>query len=90
MISETRAAIRTERQSGRQKGEVVHKKADKNGPVASTLPNDLEVAHVNYATDGLNDGEAYWNVFCFRPKTDKAPLVILSGFVSQDDFDLSY
>ena len=72
----------------KNKGVVVYQKADKNGPVAGTVPDDLEVVHAHYATDGLNnDGETYWSVFCFRKPTDKEPFFHLSGFVLQNDLD---
>jgi hypothetical protein len=72
----------------KRKGVVMYQKADKNGPVSGTVPDDLEIVHTDYATDGLNDGESYWSVFCFRKKTDKEPFFLLSGFVLQDDLDL--
>ena len=73
----------------KKKGVVVYQKADKNGPVAGTVPDDLEAVHVDYATVGLNDGELYWNAFCFRKQTDKDPFFMLMGFILQDDLVFS-
>src|SRR5262249_24003276 len=71
----------------KKKGVIVYQKADKNGVVASAVPDDLEVVHVDYATVGLNDEETYWSVFCFRKPTDEGPFFLLSGFVLQSDLD---
>jgi hypothetical protein len=73
----------------KNKGMVVYQKADKNGPVAGKIPDDLEFVHADYATVGLNDEEIYWSIFCFRAKTDKESFFLLSGFVLQDDLDLA-
>jgi hypothetical protein len=50
-----------------------------------TLPDELEGVEAVHATDGFNDEEIYWSVFCSRPKTDKLPLSLLNGFICQDD-----
>jgi hypothetical protein len=73
----------------KKKGVIVYKKADKNGPIAGTIPDDIEVVNTDYATDGLNDNEVYWSIFCFRKKDEKQEFFILSGFVLQDDLDFS-
>ena len=72
----------------KKKGAVVYQKADKNGPVAGTVPDDLEVVQLEYATEGLNDDEVYWNAFCYRKETKDEPLFILIGFILQSDLDI--
>src|SRR5262249_33894584 len=72
---------------GKKKGVIVYQKADKNGLIAGTVPDDLKVVHPDYATIGLNDQETYWSVYCFRKRTDKEPFFMLAGFVLEDDLD---
>ena len=50
----------------KKKGVVIYQKADKNGPVAGTVPDDLETVHLDYATHGLNDNDIYWSASCYR------------------------
>lgn len=73
----------------KKKGVIVYEKADQNGPVAGTVPDDLEIVHPYYATVGLNDEETYWSVFCFRDRDGDLPFFVLSGFVLQSDLDFS-
>jgi hypothetical protein len=71
----------------KKRGVVVYDKADKNGPVAGTIPDDIETVMIDYATDGLSDEEVYWNVSCFREKSDAAPFFMIHGFVLQEDLE---
>ena len=71
----------------KKKGIIVYEKADKNRAVAGTLPDNLEVVQLVYATEGLNDNEVYWSVFFYRNKTEDEPSSFLSGFILQSDLD---
>jgi len=71
----------------KKKGVVVYQKADKNGPVSGTIPDDINVVHITYATDGLTDDDVYWSSFCYKEKTDTQPFFMLSGYILQDDLD---
>ena len=68
---------------------VIYQKADKNGPVAGTVPDDLETVRLDYATDGLNDNDIYWSAFCYSQPSNDKPFLLLSGFILQDDLDFS-
>jgi hypothetical protein len=63
-------------------GATIYSKADKNGDKAGTLPEGVEIIGVDYATQGLNDEEIYWSAFYFEKGP---PMVMLSGYVLQDD-----
>jgi len=67
----------------------VYTKADKNGPKAGIIPDDIELVMVSYATIGLNDDDIYWSITCFRRKAGDLPLFLLSGFVLQEDLELA-